>query len=229
MNKNIQSSLKILFFFILIICFSNSCTIQKRLFSPGYSIEWKGKKTQPNKTIHSVYYKDESTESSILKEVNPEIELVKIDSLAKDEIIVNSKFIKPQTNNKTHRTFTSVLTKSSTTKHIKNEVNREDEPFKNKPFAPESGLASLIFSVISIIGWFLFVSNATFFTFAVVIGFGLLGIILGAVAIKDHKRNPDKYLRKWPSYLGFWLSFTSTLLFIGVFVLVFIALTNWGG
>lgn len=229
MNKNFQSSLKTLCFFILILSILNSCTIEKRLFRPGYSIEWKGKRIEPNKANHQENYNEESTESSILKEVNPEIELVKIDSLAKDEIIVNSKLIKPQTNNKTQRTFTSVLTKSSTTKYIKNEVNREDEPFKNKPFAPESGLASLIFSVISIIGWFLFVSNATFFTFAVVIGFGLLGIILGAIAIKDHKRNPDKYLRKWPSYLGFWLSFTSTLLFIGLFVLVFVALTNWGG
>ena len=200
------------------------------MFSPGYSIEWKGKKIETQKTLIQENRKDESVDYSLEKN---ELNELKNDTLINENIVENSDVRISNSNTNSKRKLpdfkSNKLVKHNEINDLKKVSTKDNENSGPTLFAPESGIVSLAFSLVSIAGWILFFSNATFFTFAVVIGFGILGIIFGAIAIKEHNRFPYKYLRKWPSYLGFWFSFASTILFTGLTLLIYIALMNWGG
>lgn len=211
---------KILFLFLIIL--TGSCTVQKRLFRPGYSIEWNKRHQTSIDKITILENEDEKHElitisSDIIADSNQE----KCTNTSNDKIeFSNEKKI--ELFNKNENT---IINENTFQTREKSKI----EEHSTKKYAPQTGITSFVFSMICLIGWIFFFFISSEFIIGLIIISGLLGILFGRNAIKKHKNNPENYKHKWPSYLGFFLCLTSTILFLITLALTEVFLANWGG
>jgi hypothetical protein len=189
-----------LYFSILIlleVCFS-SCTMEKRIYSPGYHVEWKNgnrifgkKELVPDISREQIELnKLEAIEQSekvsyMIDNSNEVIDQYIIASVNNESIILDKKgknnFSTIQKNNN----YQEVIINSSIKSDFKNGVKTFSENSDQEPRNNKFGLISFISAILSI----------------VFIGI-LPSLLLGAISLRQFKRNPEKYKNKWMAIVG---------------------------
>ena len=198
--------LKIKFYFFtllfLVLCFS-SCTMEKRIYSSGFHIEWNSnnrilvkKKSENINGRHKKQKKLEPPEQSNTPNYNSneEMDLTVTASLDNESIVlVNRETINLATIQDSKSNKQEISINSSIKSDIKNETIKIPKDSDPVPEANTLSLVSFISAILSIIALITFSS-------ALVGGIGiLLAIIslpLGAIAIRQFRRNPEKYRNK---------------------------------
>ena len=207
--------------FILITLLLGSCTIQKRLFQPGYSIEWKKKICQKNgsETTDLAFVAPAKRDSIRLNAFNDEFP-AKDDLQAVDIAVV--EFSDPVTEQKASKKIRDTLTsmhlekqevvsghsqkKRSGIPEIENE--KEFELFGIMSFGIY--FCSLAMAILSI-----FVLNAlpTIIAACFMI---LLSFIFGIISVHRYRKDKSRYYRNFFGYFGMIASMATITLAAGL-------------
>jgi Fe2+ transport system protein B len=224
-----QSLYFLLLIFIVLVGF-NSCTIKKRLYQPGYHVEWHkiNKETKLNQgniallpndkdSMPDVVYESQET---IVEELNnsestQEFETVYAsndENTTNIEIVNSSKHKKTFTNNS--KTVASELYKSSIKEETIKSYNLTNGAAKVHWIAI-AGFASGILSI------FLLIFFAKIF---LAILFGIVGLIFSIIALRIIERNPDKFVGKALAISGLICSIITVSGFILFYLFLFMIL-----
>ena len=198
--------LKIKFYFFtllfLVLCFS-SCTMEKRIYSSGFHIEWnsnnlilvKKKSEKYTNGRHKKLKKLGPPEQSNTPNYNSneEMDLTVTASLDdKSIVLVNREIINLATIQDSKSNKQEISINSSIKSDIKNEtikIPKDSDPVQE---ANTLSLLSFIFAMLSII----------FTLVGVGILLSLIALPLGAIALRQFRRNPGKYKNKWLAGTG---------------------------
>nr|WP_294858860.1 hypothetical protein [uncultured Fluviicola sp.] len=205
--------------FILVVLSATNCTIEKRLFQPGYSIEWK-KKTQRNsvETENQTSYNEEPDTTTIICSSNslsskpdhiPTSELTQSIS----EPLVSIVNLDTQTPYKLEKQESDTLTPQKKAIDLREtEDKKELELFGVMSF----GLyfCSVIFAILAV-----FVFNLPVYLFAVAGFMILLSLIFGIISVDKYRRDKSKYYRNFFGYFGLIASVVTISLVIGFLIL----------
>lgn len=187
--------IKVHFFPLLLLVLSySSCTVEKRVYSSGYHIEWnnsnrlaKKELGNANKAKSQIVTAEESEIVSSVHHHSVEEIDQKMIASADYEPIVNDKKensnLAPIRNSALDKQETtldpSIIANSKTEKYTLSE-NSVENPQKNK-----MALASFISAILAI----LYVGV-------------IPSLLLGAIALSQFKKNPGKYKNKWMATTG---------------------------
>ena len=192
--------LKAKFYFLnlllVLVCFS-SCTVEKRIYSSGYHVKWKNDKKVFAEKSKKEDIKTIPSEITTLNE-----ELVKasniIDNCSKTDKVKVSKSIinqhevqKKKSNFRLAETHKKEVNKNSfdNRSSIQPALKKGIKTFTNK---------SVDEPQINTLGLISFIS--AFFSLFLI---GIIpSLLLGALAIKQFKRSPEKYKAKWMPIIG---------------------------
>ena len=190
---------KIKFYFFtllfLVLCFS-SCTMEKRIYSSGFHIEWnsnnrnlvKKKSEHHTNGRHKKQKKLGPLEQSNTPNYNSneEMDLTVTASLDdKSIVLVNREIINLATiqDSKSNKQVISI--NSSIKSDFKSGIKTFSENSDQEPKINTLGLISFISAFLSLV----------FLPFAFV---GILpSLLLGEISLRQFKRNPEKYKYKW--------------------------------
>ena len=216
--------LKIKFYFFtllfLSLCFS-SCTMEKRIYSSGFHIEWnsnnrnlvKKKSEHHTNGRHKKLKKMGPLEQSNTPNYNSneEMDLTVTASLDdKSIVLINREIINLATIQDSKSNKQEISINSSIKSDIKNEtikIPKDSDPVQE---ANTLSLLSFIFAMLSIV----FISIGGFAAFLL----ALIALPLGAIALRQFRRNPEKYKNKWLAIAGVIVGY------VGSFVCVLLAL-----
>lgn len=219
----IQSTTWILF--ILTSLLATNCTIEKRLFQPGYSIEWKKKIPQrdadeianrvsnkgntPNSIIG-----DSSSSNLILASANFNQETLPTDKLPENIAESTEQLDTIISNPIAHSDVVSAPAPKKAIYRGETEDKKELELFGVMSF----GLyfCSVIFTILAV-----FVFNLPVYLFALAGFMMLLSLIFGIISVDKSRRNKSKYYRNFFGYFGLIASVVTISLVIGFLILAF--------
>ncbi len=183
---------------LVVLCFS-SCTMEKRIYSSGYHIEWKNgnrilakkefendkrrEQTELNKVVtieqsEMAGYMVKNTSTTIDQNIIASVDNELI-FLAKKETINFTTIQKRDINNQ------QVTINSSIKSEFKNEIKTFLKNSDEKPKINTIGLISFISAILAF-----FIIPA------------ILSLFLGAKALRQFKRNPEKNKGKWMAKVG---------------------------
>lgn len=207
----------------------SGCTVEKRLFQPGYNIEWKKKKVSEKDAVESTIHMTKSqqptellVETTLESNVMPETEKPNPEHITEPEL--PESMAKPITPSKTpatvvpvenkHHKTTSPVHPKSVKEAWETEERKEFELFGVMSF----GLyfCSLAMAVVSI-----FALNALP-TIVIACFMILLSFIFGIISVKEYRRNRSRYRRNFFGYFG--LIASAVTIFWAGFLLLF----AWG-
>ncbi|WP_343637076.1 hypothetical protein [Fluviicola sp.] len=213
---------------VLLLVFTSlfvaKCTIEKRLFQPGYSIEWKKKIPQKEKDETEIPVSANRHEPDLAN--HP----VTTDPVAENEIPVNTHLPETQPQQLVAEPITSSEKQptirtdqpgtSETEASTPKEQEKDDWETENKPEFELFGVMSfgLYFCslALAIIGIVL-LSSPYFF---VVAGFMiLLSLIFGIISVDKYRRDRSKYRRNSFGYFGL-IASAATISFVALLVLL---------
>jgi hypothetical protein len=192
---------------LLSLCFS-SCSMEKRIYSPGYHVEWGngngngngifGNKElvsgisseqielnklevieQSEKASHMVDNSNEAIDQNIIASVNNES--IVLDTKEKN----NFSGIQKKDNN-----YQEVTINSSIKSDFKSGIKTFSENSDQEPKINTLGLISFISAFLPLV-----------FLPLIIVGI-LPSLLLGAISLRQFKRNPEKYKYKWMATFG---------------------------
>ena len=195
--------MKYLFFILLIL---SSCTIEKRLYRPGYYVSSNSRIVKNNESIIKkvVPKKVQQVTYKSIEKIEPKKEVTQITKQKNYSINVKKEInlIEKKQDNSVLTKKKNRLVKDSSNRNIlskKNSIKTETE--ESKTYEPLSN-------------WALFFGFLSF----LIVGC-IPALILGALAKKKHKKNPDKYKNKYMANFGFGMGlFVTILLGFGLFI-----------
>lgn len=208
--------------FILAALSATSCTIEKRLFQPGYSIEWKKKIPQKNdaKTEDQVSYNRIETHpdttdssSSSLSSLKPDpIQTSKlVKSISESLVSIRNPDTLISDQAETRKAIRSTPQKK-TIDLIESEDKKELELFGVMSFGLY--LCSIALALLAV-----FVFNLSAFLFGIAGFMILLSLIFGIISVDRYKRNRSNYYRNFFGYFGLIASVITISLVIGLLIL----------
>lgn len=214
---------------LIFILLAASCTIEKRLFQPGYNIEWKKKKVSEKDAVETAIRMTKSPQPVELIEKTPfESNVIPETEKRNPEHVTEPKLPEsvdePITPSKTLAAVGPVETKNrkTTTSVRQNSVKGALETEERKVFelfgVMSFGLyfCSLAMAVVSI-----FALNALP-TIVIACFMILLSFIFGIISVKRYRRNRFSYRRNFFGYFG--LIASAVTIFWTAFLLLF----AWG-
>ena len=211
---------KIKFYFFtllfLVLCFS-SCTMEKRIYSSGFHIEWnsnnrnlvKKKSEHHTNGRHKKQKKLGPLEQSNTPNYNSneEMDLTVTASLDdKSIVLVNREIINLATIQDSKSNKQEISINSSIKSDIKNETIKIPKDSDPVPEANTLSLLSFIIAILSIV--FISIGGFTAFLLA------LIALPLGAIALRQFRRNPEKDRNKGLAIAGVIIGYSLSSLFL---------------
>tara|TARA_B110000208_G_scaffold166110_1_gene204775 strand:- start:306 stop:1001 length:696 start_codon:yes stop_codon:yes gene_type:complete len=195
--------------------------MEKRIYSSGFHIEWnsnnrnlvKKKSEHHTNGRHKKLKKMGPLEQSNTPNYNSneEMDLSVTASLDnKSIVLVNREIINLDTIQDSKSNKQEISINSSIKSDIKNETIKIPKDSDPVPEANTLSLLSFIFAMLSIV----FISIGGFAAFLL----ALIALPLGAIALRQFRRNPEKYKNKWLAIAGVIVGY------VGSFVCVLLAL-----
>lgn len=209
--------------FTLIGIFLSHCTIEKRIFQPGYSIEWK--KKIPEKTS------EES--ASLIPESKRAADSIVINSGSRIETQIAEPSISEKISSGEEAETTVGYPDYTKTDYSTAIPNTEPETpayvdQKKQPDIIEEGeekefelfgimsfgiyFGSLILAVLSLIFSEIIIIPAIIFL--------LLSLIFGIISVRNYHRNPEKYYRNGFGYFGLFASLATITIALFIIILI---------
>jgi hypothetical protein len=204
----------------------SGCTIEKRLFQPGYNIEWKKKKVSEKEAVESTIRMTESEQPTELIEettfesnVMPETEKLNPEHVTEPKLPENMD--EPITPSKTLTTIVPVETENRKTtssvhqKSIKGTWETEERKVFELFGVMSFGLyfSSLTLAIVGIV----LLTSPYFFVAA---GFMiLLALIFGIISVDKYRRDKSGYRRNFFGYFGMIASMATITFVIGLLLL----------
>lgn len=217
------------------------CTIEKRLFQPGYNIEWKKKvqSDKPSNECHSLsQVSNIPSEKQVPEEITIQSQKAENNPPTPEKNELEASFyplVKPESkpvisaNQASSTELASVKVAAQKKEHISAEQSNDDDepqiiPKKFEPLGIASftiyffGLALALLAIIA-------TNPVVFISFAALLF--LLSLTLGIVSVVKSHRNKALYRRNFFGYFGLIASASS--LVIGLFLLLVTALIFLSG
>lgn len=193
---------------IAALLFLNSCSIEKRVYNPGYHIEWRTKRNENTSKLEKVdLNKDESAT------VNQEVKIIPDTS--------NSGLIVPiETNTSTSDcnatstktshipTVSQLLKNNNVLVSLKKENGAMAQVLKENTKSTRADGMAIVSMVVGIISWF------TPLALAVILA--ILAIIFGAVGLSRIKKNPEELTGKGMAKTGIILGIVGLIIVMAV-------------
>ena len=212
--------------FILTSLLTTNCTIEKRLFQPGYNIQWKKKipqrdaaenvnRVSDSRNTSNSIISDSSLSDLILAPKNFNPETLTTDKLP-ESIVESTKSIEQLdtifSNQVTHTKIATAPAQKKAVDLVETEEKKELELFGVMSF----GLyfCSLIFAILAV-----FVFNLPAYLFVIAGFMILLSLIFGIISVDRYRRNKSKYYRNFFGYFGLIASVVTISLVIGFLIL----------
>jgi cytoskeletal protein RodZ len=169
--------------FIAALIFLNSCNIEKRVYNPGYHIDWRTNKNQNNSVSEKVGSNQE--ESTVENQASTDIpDTSQILLTEKTESLVTTP--EPEINSKSTLTIPTI-SQLSKDKNVFASLRKQNsimaEVTNDKSTTTRADGMAIASMVVGIVSWF------TPLGLAVVLA--LLALIFGAVALGRIKKNPE--------------------------------------
>jgi hypothetical protein len=212
--------------FILAVLSVTNCTIEKRLFQPGYSIEWKKKVPQKDATETTNRVSDSKKAFNSIITDSSSIELFLAPENLRQEILPSGKLSKSVTefpaSTEIYDTITSDKVENAevvSVPHQKKAVDlRETEDKKElELFGVMSfGLyiCSLAFAILALV-----VFNLPVYLFGIAGFMILLSLIFGIISVDKSRRDKSRYYRNFFGYFGLIASVVTISVVIGILIL----------
>lgn len=210
--------------FTLIGIFLSHCTIEKRIFQPGYSIEWKKKipEKTPEESANLIPGSKKEPDSiginsgsSIKTRMEEPSVSEKIPSGEEAETIARSPDY-TKTDYSTATPNTEPETPASANQKKQPDIIEEGEEKEFELFGIMSfGIyfCSLILAVLALVFSEIFLIAAVIFL--------LLSFVFGLISVLIYRRNRDKYYRNGFGYFGLFASITTITLGLFFIILLF--------
>jgi len=208
--------------FILTALSVTSCTIEKRLFQPGYRIEWKKKIPQKDeaKTEDQVSYNSIETHPDTTGSSSSSLSSLKPDPIPTPQLSksISEPFVlieNPDTLISYQTETRKVIPSTPQKKAIdlkETEDKKEFELFGVMSFG-------LYFCSIALALLAVFVFNLPAFLFGIAGFMILLSLIFGIISVDRYKRNRSNYYRNFFGYFGLIASVITISLVIGLLIL----------
>jgi hypothetical protein len=217
-----KSTIWIVFTFTILL--TTNCTIEKRLFQPGYSIEWKKKIPQRDEAKTANHLSDNKIEADSII-INP----------SSTTISFNNEKLKPEPISifALHESAVEQTASIENFPALKSDQKEKPEMVSDTPQKKEIELVETkkeleLFGVMSFGLYFcsvtfailaVFVFNLSAYLFVVAGFMILLSIIFGIISVDKYRRNKSKYYRNFFGYFGLIASVVTISLVIGFLIL----------
>ena len=200
-----------------------SCTIQKRLFLPGYSVQWKNNSSKTKKETTLDVSKETPHEIARIQKTDSVTPQERI--LSKGNIVADSSLkIEPVSIVKTDiKTTSNAETKIKTVKEfpkkqLDNPVDKSEEKTSKQKIHPLAFVS--LAATILILPSFLLATFNSFYLLIPIILFAF-ALVVALVSLHIIKKHPEKYRGKWLIF-GTLTGLFAILLFVGInLILIF--------
>ncbi len=196
-----------IFIAFAIILSTVSCTISKRLYNPGYNIDWNTKSHASNKIEQKHYISKQDlneialADNRISSSVKPDLPCgVKKETLPISNYLSPHKILKEKSKDKKTTLQTKINKRTSTT----SKPNDDDDDDKTiSPAASGSFALALDAILLILLSYFLLgiESSLFLFTYLLAVLFAIFACVLGRKALKAIKEN-TKLKGKWFATIG---------------------------
>jgi len=223
----------VLFYLIL----SFSCSIQKRLYQPGYNIEWKTKADINKKSSETLAGKNQiDIDKNEIKTRKVKDEKLKIKNETSIENLFASKSNDNISLNKSKKNLISrkinvnkiAQHKNTEIKSLKNKNSKNQVTVLNENKNFTLSLLSFIFGILAIVTFIALIGGSAIsdFLFIAVLIFFIAGLVLGIIGLNKSEKHPEKYSGKWMAIAGIAASGFTFILLITYTVLILFMLLS---